>query len=428
MNTTTNTELAEVEKTDLATLPPAARAAVALKSEQTRKDLAELAAQSANIVAVLNADGREQAHRIGMTLKNARVAIEKVSKAAREDATAFSKACIAEEKALIALVEPEETRVLKLRDEWDDKIEAEKQAKIAAERARVEAIQADIDRLRAIPSKLVGKASGDLEFARKDMLSMVVDEERFAEFTETARTVVVDVIARIELMWTAELEREAAAREAEEARKAEAARIEAERAELARLRAEQAERERLAKIESDRVAAEQAAERKRLADLAAAQEAELRRQREAEAARVRAEQEARDREASEQRRQIEAQQAALAAQQAAFAREQEEARQCAEAAARLESDHAEALPMNVQFDADLEAERTRLQLLADLHRAHHRPESFSIRDEQIDAGTDPLSDAEIIENAAATFSLTIAEAVERLASIDFVAARERLAA
>jgi hypothetical protein len=414
MTTNTNAELAAVSSTDLTTLPPAARAAVALKSEQTRKDLAALVANSAGIVEVLNGDAREQAHRIGMTLKGARVTIEKAGKAAREDATAFSKAVIAEEKALIALVEPEEARVLKLRDEWDAKIEAEKQAKIAAERARVEAIQGRIEAMRNAPLGVVGKSPAEILSARDAVRDTIIDDS-FAEFKDRAMTVRSEAFNALEATHQQAVEAEAAALAAEEARKAEAARIEAERAELARLRAEQAERERLAKVESDRIAAEQAAEAKRLADLAAAQEAELQRQRDAEAARARAEQEERDRVAADVKRQLDEQQAAIAAERAAFAREQEEARARAEAAAQLERDHADALGMNVEFDALREAECAR----------QPQPESTSIGDALIEGGTsEGPDDNEIIALVCEVYGMHRSAAIDRLAAIDFNAARE----
>jgi hypothetical protein len=394
MNTTTKAELAEVSSNEIATLPPAARAAVVLKSEQTRKDLATLVANSAGILTVLNADAREQAHRVGMTLKNARVTIEKTGKAAREDATAFSKAVIQEEKALIALIEPEEERVLSLRDKWDEKIEAEKAAKIAAERARVEAIQAMIQKIRNEPVGLAGKTAG--EIAAWLTTENPDRDFDFMEFSDAAADAIAESLIAIRGMLTKAQASEAAALAAEEARKAEAARIEAERAELAKLRAEQAERERLAKIETDRIAGEQAKEAKRLADLAAAQESE--------AARVRAEDDARAAAAAEQQRQLAAQQAELEARQAAFAREQAEA-------------------------AEREANRVRLQALADQHLADNRlplPESVTVRDALIDDGIDDLdpTDDEITAMGAEC-GLTPGEWVIRLSK--YIAAREMAA-
>ena len=109
-------ELLEKPTTELTVT---ARAALALSSEQTRKDLKELVAKSANIKEVKNTAGREEAHSYAMALVKARTTITKTGKAAREDAAAFQKAVIAEEKALIAITEGEETRLLALRDGWD---------------------------------------------------------------------------------------------------------------------------------------------------------------------------------------------------------------------------------------------------------------------------------------------------------------------
>ena len=71
---------------------------VALGSSKAEIDLVELASKSKTIVAITNKDGRTECHAAAMTAKDARVSIEKAGKAAREDATAFSKAVIAEER------------------------------------------------------------------------------------------------------------------------------------------------------------------------------------------------------------------------------------------------------------------------------------------------------------------------------------------
>jgi hypothetical protein len=77
---------------------------------------------------------------------------------------------------------------------------------------------------------------------------------------------------------------------------------------------------------------------------------------------------------------------------------------------------------------DYGVERARLQAAAKQYLADHlpRPESFSERDALIDAGMtiDP-TDEEIIGTIAATFDLSRAEAIDRLARIDCAAARER---
>lgn len=149
--------------TDIAILPPSERAVIALGSTKAEVQLRELVKESADIQAVIDPAGREQAHRAGMRLKNARLAIEKTGKAAREDATAFSQAVIAEEKRLKAITEAEEKRVLALRDAFDAKLAAEKAEADRKERERVAAIRAKIDTIRQIPATMAGEPSSEIE-------------------------------------------------------------------------------------------------------------------------------------------------------------------------------------------------------------------------------------------------------------------------
>lgn len=414
------------EESTALTLPQ--RAAVALKSEKTEAELRELVKSSADIVAVIDPAGREQAHRIAMNLKKARVAIEQTGKAAREDATAFSKAVIAEEKRLVSILTPEEERVFGLRDAYDAQLEAERQAKIAAERARIEAIKKDIAEIHDVAIGVVGKSSQVIEAALSHVENIEATEGRFAEFAPDAQRVLAETVNKLMEMHQKAVEAENAAAEAKRIQLAEEARIAAEREELARLRAEQAERERKAKEEADRIAAQQAAEAKRLADLAAAQEAE--------AARVRAQAEAeeaeRQRVAADVKRQLEDQQARIAADRAALEREQAEAAERAAMAQRVEADHAEALILDAAFDAERAEART-LAVLGE----HQRQMECHDGTTQVPSLTAALAklqppvesgptDAEIIELVSEVFDLPRAEAIDRLASINFAAAREAL--
>lgn len=265
------------------TLPQ--RAAVALGSAEHEAKLKELAAKHADIVEIKNPAGREQCHGAMMTLANARVSIGKAGKAARDDANAFSKAVIAEEKRLIEIIEPEESRLRGMRDDWDAAREREKQAEAEAERQRIEAIKTRIEgfMLNAVQ---VSAQSPDVI---ADMIKRIADTEItikvFEEFTGEAQ------IKRDEtVQWLKERHTEAVAREEEAARlkaerEAEAARLAAEREELARLRAAEEERQAVAaaeRAEEERKArAAYEAEQARLAEERAAQEAELRAQREA---------------------------------------------------------------------------------------------------------------------------------------------------
>lgn len=94
--------------------------------DPTVEKLSALVAESAGIVEV-NLDDPQQIELVKkarLKLRNARVAIEKTGKAYREDALAYQRAVLEKERSLIAIIEPEETR-LKL---------FEKSAELAKER------------------------------------------------------------------------------------------------------------------------------------------------------------------------------------------------------------------------------------------------------------------------------------------------------
>ncbi|MFZ3286610.1 MAG: hypothetical protein WA191_07140 [Telluria sp.] len=337
-----------IEPTTALTLPQ--RAAVALGESANATKLRELVTKSAGIVTVTNPDGRDEAHRAGMVLVKTRTNIEKTGKAAREDATAFSKAVIAMEKDLIAIIEPEELRVLKLRDAFDEQAAAEKAAKIAAERERMDAIQARIAAVRNLPTTAIGKSAAEISQMIYELAGTISADdahaatfEEFAADYKTARTDALELLAQAEAK---QLGIEAAAREAEQARIAEAARMESERAELARQRAEAVETARIAKIEAERVANEQAIERQRLAALAAAQELAAAQLRAKAEANLKADREAQELAMRLERERVNAEQLQAAADLKA-AIEAHALEVAAHAAKlRVDIDHAEALEIN----------------------------------------------------------------------------------
>ncbi|MDB5822225.1 MAG: putative phage coiled coil domain protein [Herminiimonas sp.] len=238
------------------TLPQ--RAAVALGTAEHEIRLRELALASSSIVAVLNADAREEAHRAAMNLRNARTAITKTGKAAREDATAFSKAVIQEEARLIAIIEPEEERVFTLRDQWDSDREAERQAKISAERGRVRKIELLIDGIRQWVVDAAGKPSAAIQEHIDCLQPPTI--EMYQERLEEATQAFHESIAKLNVMKAASITQEA-----------EAARLQAERAELAtlRLEAEQRRIEQAAILKAEREQQEKelAAQREEIARL-----------------------------------------------------------------------------------------------------------------------------------------------------------------
>lgn len=317
-------------KTEVTALTVVERAAVALGSSKLEGELAALAKNSADITEIKNAAGREQCHSAMMGLANTRTSITKTGKAARDDANAFSKAVIAEEKRLVELIEPEEIRLRDLRDQWDEAREAEKRAKAEAEARRIAAIREHIDDIRAIPGKLLGQPSSRIQIEIDDLAAVQIGLDRFAELTGEATTVRDAVLDYLRGMHTAAVEQEAEAARVKAEQEAEAVRLAAEREELARLRAEAAKRDEEAAAaraaEEQRIAAERA-ETDRIAlerlERLEAEEAELRAERKrqaAEAERLADEREAlerrqREEEEARQRQQRESEEAAAREQQ-----------------------------------------------------------------------------------------------------------------
>lgn len=334
---TTDTIEAAAE-TAITTLAPAARAVIALKSTETEAHLRALVTKAQGIAAVADRNGRDLAHSVGMELKRARTSIEKAGKAAREDATAFSKAVIAEEKRLSGIVESEEGRLLALRDEFDARAEAERRAKAAAEAARVQRHQQRIATIRETLAAAALEGSEGIAQLIAGVEAVDCSAEACEEFAEATTLAWAEVLDKLRTMRAAAVEREA-----------EAARLQAEREELARQRAEQERRDAeaaAARAAEERAAAEKreaeaAAERKRLADERAAQEAELRRQREAqeaELARQRAELAEAQRIAAAVIAEQERQAAAARAEADRIAREAREAEEAKAAQERAEAE------------------------------------------------------------------------------------------
>lgn len=303
------------QNTNIATLPPSERAIIALGSSKAEVQLRELAGKYTAITNVIDSAGRAECHRAAMELKNARLAVGKTGKAAREDATAFSNAVVAEAKRLIAIITPEEERLFLLRDSYDAeqaRIKAEAERK---EAERVAAIRKRIDAIRNIPAGMAGLPSSEIKAEIAAFEAFRADDS-FAEFADEANTVVASTVQALIVL-----------RDKQLAAEAEAARLAAEREELARLRA--------AAEEHSRQVAAQNAERERAA-------AEERRRMEAE------------RKAEEDR--LRAEREALDAERRAFAEQQKKAREEQEAALRAEEERAEAAAKVLADDTLLPAE------------------------------------------------------------------------
>lgn len=319
--------------TQITTLPPAERAAVALNFDALKAEAAKLAGQWSDITSISNKAGRDQVHAAAMTLKNKCTEIKALAKVAREDAVAYQKAVIAKGDELIAILEPERDRLLGVRDEWDAEREAEKREAAKAELERKAWHERQVAGIRGVVLSAAGAPSQKLRDLIHEVDLIEPSEELHAEYMPIVARAKAETLSRL-----LEMLAEAEDREAEQARikaeqEAEAARLAAEREELAKLRAEAAERQR---VEAE--AAEVA--RKAAAEKIAAERAEM---------------EAQLRAIREQQAEIERQQQAIKAEQD---RQAAEARAAAERKAAAERAEAQAKAAEVAREA---AEKLRIE-------------------------------------------------------------------
>ena len=241
----------EMIETDDAPLTLQTRAALALNSTHTERDLRALAVKNVTITQVIDKVSRQQCHSAAMELKTARTTIARVSKDARDDAVAFQKAIIAEEKRLIAIVEPEELRLIGIRDDYDAVQERIKRDEEARERTRITAIHERISEIRSF-STLAAQCRTAARVAELLVKLQAFDMEGFEEFSEEAATVHAATVSGVTFVHDEKVAEEverarvkaqqeadaAALKEAQEEHAAIAAQLAADRAALERERAE----------------------------------------------------------------------------------------------------------------------------------------------------------------------------------------------
>lgn len=236
-------ELNEVVTPDpqaLAVLPPQERAAVAIDASAAEKHLRELVLKSAEITNVVDANGRHEAHRAAMALKNARVAVVNVGKAAREDATAFQRAVVAEVERLAEITAGEEERLFGLRDAFDNKVRAEKEERERLAAIRAAEVAMSMTAIRELPMTLTGASAIAISDAMRALAEKEPDEAEFGDKLPDALALIEATGAQLHSMLGA-----AAARElAEVQRQQELERLRAEAAENKR-KADEAEAQRL---------------------------------------------------------------------------------------------------------------------------------------------------------------------------------------
>lgn len=213
------------------------RAKLALGSSKTEADLKALATKNVSIVAVIDKAGREQAHGAAMELVRARTAITKVGKTARDDANKFRDAIIAEEKRLVEIIQPEEVRLIGLRDEWDEEQARIKREAEEKERARILAITDRIREMSGLVVLAAGCRTSDRASAFLERLNTSHTSFDYAEFGSEADATYAACYKRIQDLVDAKLAEEAELAASELKRQQEAAALAAERIALAAERA-----------------------------------------------------------------------------------------------------------------------------------------------------------------------------------------------
>lgn len=183
-------------------------------------------------------------------VREPRYEIERVRKALKAPAIAYGKRIDDEAKRITSALLEIETPIDEAIKAEEDRREAAKAAKEAAEKARIEAVQQKIADIRALANLRPGVSAEQIDKTWAELTDRELSEADFAEFLEQAKRAQAETVEALHLAY-----------EDAHAREQEAARMAAEREELTRLRREQEERDRIAKAE--RAAEEAAAKAKR---------------------------------------------------------------------------------------------------------------------------------------------------------------------
>lgn len=208
----------------------------------TAAALTELRERYVNVIfPVTTTAGMKDAKEVRSKLVKLRTGLEALRKEIKEPALRRTQAIDAEAKAITAAIkEIEEPIDAQIKAE-EQRVAAEKAAKEAAEKARVDEIKGKIDAIKRLPLELANDPSDSIQTEIDALYAYAPDAATFAECVDLA------VIARDEAL-TAMVQ----LRDKVVAREQAAAELAAERAELAAIKA-------ALKAERDAIAAERAA-------------------------------------------------------------------------------------------------------------------------------------------------------------------------
>lgn len=239
-----------MEQNDLIDAAPAA-AVVAVKIAEystTAAALGDLRAKYERVLfPVATPAGMKDAVAARAELRNIRVGLEKMRVQIKAPALERTRLIDAEAKTITKHLTDLEDPIDAQIKAHEQKVAAEKAERERIEAARIAAIRAKIDAIRAIPAGMTNEPAATVASEIEDVRAFRADES-FAEFADEANSAALQVVDALTALHTSKV-----------AAEQEAVRVAAEREELARLRAaaeETARQAAAAKAEQDRVAAE----------------------------------------------------------------------------------------------------------------------------------------------------------------------------
>lgn len=325
---------------------------------QTAAALAELRQRMKDVVyEITTPKGLEAAKKDRRELVTLRTSLENKRKEIKAPALAHCALIDAEAKRITGEIEALEDPIDKQIKAEEARRDAEKQAKIQAEQARVASINARINGFQTLCVSAATMTSAEIQATLAKFEAEPVEVDVYEEYLALAQQKKAEAVAHLYRLV-----------DAVKTREAEAAEREREQQELAELRA--AEQRRKAEEEARRQADEkaaaerQAAEARAAAERRAKEEAEAKARREAEEREIaarRAQQEAEDR---ARREAIEAEEQRLAAARAELERREREQREAEAARERAERERLEALARAEQARQREEARREELAIMA----------------------------------------------------------------
>lgn len=328
--------------------------------------IAEFLAKHENVVHdVATPKGLELAKKDRAECRSLRLRVEEARVAEKADALAYGRKVDSEAKRLTGIIAPQEESYDAQIKAEEQRREAERQAKIEAERQRVASIRNLIDAMKRSAAEAISMNAAQVEAVLRDLVAAdpaTVEATVYCEFKDEAIAAHAGALDFLRELHAKKVQQEE-----------EAAQLARDRAELAEQQAAQAKREHEAKIErevQERAEAEARAERERQEKIAKeAKERADREQREREDAARRQQLEIEAAELAEQRRQLEAQKNAQAEEEQRLAMErarQAQAKREEEAAAAAAKEAREA---SERAEQERKAAEEKRQAAAKAHAA-----------------------------------------------------------